>query len=174
MPKPIIWWRLSLSRMRSVPVSSEVKFVVLVSWWKVWTYKACNIQLTSDLSVVFSYFGSPPRGFSIPSQTAAQHLTAPAQLSCRKLSSVQFSAVLQQTAKSVAADSKLKLQSVSAVDHTVVYQFSHVKGQVLCLPGTYASSCMFHDHQIVSLVATVSSVATTVSSIATTVSSVID
>ena len=80
--------------------------------------------------------GSPPRSFLgfIPAQTASQHLTASARLSCRKLNSLQFSAELQQTAKSVAADSQLKFQSFSAVDHTVFYPFSRGKGQGLCLP----------------------------------------
>ena len=62
-----------------------------------------------------------------PFQTLVAHLqvfwvsflTAPAQLSCRNLNSLRFSAELQQIAKSVAADSQLTLQSVSAVDHTV-------------------------------------------------------
>ncbi len=129
------WWRRSLPKVWGVRVS-EVKFVVSVLWWKLWIFNACNIHFTSDLWVAVPNFGSPPRSFLgfIPAQTASQHLTAPARLSCRKLNSLQFSAELQQTAKSVAADSQLKLQSVSAVDHTVVYPFSHGKGQVLCLP----------------------------------------
>lgn len=72
------------------------------------------------------------------------------------------SSELQQTAKSVATDSQLQLQSVGYVYHTVVYPFSHGKGQCSVCPGTCASSCLFHDHlhQIVSLVARVSSLAT--------------
>ena len=71
---------------------------------------ACNIHFTSDLWVAFQNLGSPPRRFLgfMPTQTAAQHLLAPARLSCRKSNSLQFSAELQQTANSVAADSQLK------------------------------------------------------------------
>ncbi len=88
---------------------------------------------------------------------ATQHLTAPERLSCRKLNSLPWSAAeLQQTAQSVVADSQLKLQSVGFVDHTVVYPFSHAKGQVLCLPWNMFINFLFHEHlhQTVSLVVT--------------------
>jgi len=126
-----------------------------------WIFNACNIHFTSDLWVAVPNFGSPPRRFLgfIPTQTASQHLTAPARLSCRRLNGLnsQLSCSKQPNQLQQIVSSNCSLSALFTI------LLSTGKGQCSVCPGTCASSCLFHDHlhQIVSLDGRVSSVATT-------------